>query len=702
MSRYTTLHFAPLLSAPLFALLTATICSLNAPAATAQEDAAIKNITSHLAESLSEDEDLSELTERLSFYKKKPIDLNHASAEQLKDLVFLSALQIGNLYRHIRTNGNLQDVLELQGIDEFDQETIRRLLPYVTVRAEPGIKGILNRRSVLQDGNNELILRYGQVLKMQKGFTDLPGSRYLGSPQKLLLKYKYHLGDLLSLSVTGDKDAGEGFFSRNSRSGFDFLSASLGIYKNGAFRKIIIGDYSLQFGQGLSLWTGSSFGKGADVAGVAKKDTGIKPYTSANEFSFFRGIGTTVSILEIIDLTTFISCRELDTSLSSSTDADHGETKDDERTLITIGMSGLHRTPAEIRNKGSLRQLLYGSVFQLRKSNLEAGLIAYHSRYNHEFTRGKALYRRYSFEGKELSNLGLYYNYNLKNIYLFGETAKSEPGGFAVLNGAMTSISRSLSAVILYRNYAKDHHTFYSQGLGAGSTAANEKGWYGGIHFSRGKRWDFSLYADLFNFPWAKYRVDSASSGADLMGLLNYVPKKELKFMLKFNLRLSEQNLRADLPLNPLAKVEKENLRLACSWQVNKKIKIDHRIEITKFRKGAVPATYGYMILQDADYSPLSSRLAANIRFAFFKTDSYENRIYAYEDDVLYGAGSGLYNGRGFRTFLNMNYRLSRNLKAWARYALYYYPGKEKTGSGLDEIRGNSKPEIKLQLRYQF
>ena len=684
MSRYTNLRFAPLLCRPLCGLLVGTFCCFCCPAATAQEDAAIKDISSHLAESLPEEEDLSELTERLSFYKKNPVDLNHAKPEQLKELVFLSALQISNLQKHIRKNGLLKDVLELQGIDDFDAETIRRLMPFVTVKQEAGYRSLLSLQQVLNNGNSELMLRYGQVLKKQKGYEDLPGSRYLGSPQKLLLKYRYNLGDQAFFSFTGEKDAGEEFFRGRSRLGFDFLSASLALYKNGHFKKIVIGDYSLQFGQGLTLWTGTSFGKGADVAGVAKKDNGLRSYTSTSENAFFRGAGSTFSLLKNIDLTTFISLRNLDANLSP---------------LSTIGASGLHRTASEIRNKGSLQQFLYGTAVELRQNSLEAGMVAYHTAYDHPFVTGSQLYKQYAFEGESLRNFGSWYNYSFKSIYLFGEAAKSSPGGLAVLQGAMTSISRSLSAVILYRNYAKDHHTFYSQGIAAGSASSNEKGWYAGVHWGRGTRWDASVYADLFHFPWAKYRIDSASNGTDLMGQLSYSPRKKLKLMLKANLRLSQQNGITGLPL---AGVKKENYRLGSSWELNRKIKLENRLEITRYQKGKAPVTYGYLIYEDAGYSPMSSKIGGNARLAFFNTESYENRIYAYEDDVLYGAGSGLYNGRGIRTFLNLNYKLSRRLKAWLRYAVYCYPGKEKTGTGLDEIEGSSKPEIKLQLRYQF
>jgi len=98
----------------------------------------------------------------------------------------------------------------------------------------------------------------------------------------------------------------------------------------------------------------------------------------------------------------------------------------------------------------------------------------------------------------------------------------------------------------------------------------------------------------------------------------------------------------------------------------------------------------------------MSAALSANFRLAWFSTPSYDTRIYAYEDDVLYASGSGLYNGNGFRIYLNLKYRMTRQLYLWSKIALYYYPGQLTIGTGLDELSGNKKSEIKLQLRYQF
>lgn len=79
----------------------------------AQEDSLIKDIIESFAENLSDDYDLSELTERLTYYRKHPIDLNQTSPEELKNLIFLSPLQISNFFNHLHTNGKLWEIIAM-------------------------------------------------------------------------------------------------------------------------------------------------------------------------------------------------------------------------------------------------------------------------------------------------------------------------------------------------------------------------------------------------------------------------------------------------------------------------------------------------------------------------------------------------------------------------------------------------------------
>ncbi len=655
----------------------------------AQGDSFIKDIIESVAENLSEDYDLSELTERLTNYRRHPINLNQTNPEELKSLVFLSPLQISNFFNHIKVNGKLLNILEIQSIDGFDLQTINRLIPFVTLKAPPLISN-MSYKDLAKNGNNDLIFRYGRLFQTQKGFKSLPGSKYLGTPDKLLMRYRYTYKALLSASIVAEKDAGEYFI--NNKTGLDHLSGNIAINKVGFFKKIVLGDYSLQFGQGLALWSGFAFGKGPDVTSVASKDIGLRPYSSSNEASFFRGIATTVNLTQNIDLSTFISSRKRDASLKDN---------DGFVTIQNIGITGLHRTATELKNQRSLGQFVYGGALQYLSSNLNLGFTAYQSSYQHEFTTGSSLYNKYAFTGKNLVNTGFHYSYTFKNIYFYGETAHSLNGGWAIVNGAMASLSKQVSAVLLHRSYDRDYHSFFSNGVGEGTEISNEKGWYVGLNYTPSKRWTFSTYGDYFKFPWLRYRVDSASSGYEVLGQATYTPSKTFKILARYKREIKQQNADASSNYLYLQGVNKQNYRIEGNWQLNKNIGFQQRIEVTHYKKGSVNE-FGYLAYQDMNFQLLSFKVIGNIRLAYFNTPSYNSRLYAYEDDVLYGSSFGSYYGKGFRTFINLRYRVLKDMDVWGRYAIYVYNDVEKIGSGLDEIEGNKKSDFKIQVRYQF
>lgn len=658
-----------------------------------QEDLFIKDLIESIAENLPDDFDLSELQDRLTYYKKRPINLNNTNPEELKTLFFLSPIQISNIFTHIKTNGKFIDVLELQSVPEFDIETINRLLPFVTLNQQDLVDKItLRNLRILAD--NDLVLRLGRVLEKPKGFTDLPGSRYLGTQERFLLRYRYDYSNRISASFIAEKDAGETFIRGEKQVLFDYQSFHIGLYNTGKFKKLIIGDYTMQFGQGLTLWTGFSFGKAPDVASIAKRDVGLRAYTSANEYSYLRGFATTVQIAKNIDFTPFISFRKLDGSLSLD--------ENDNEVLATINETGLHRTQTEIKNKNSIRQQVYGGVLQYQKDNFSVGIIGYHSKFSNAFITGDQLYRKYNFLGKSLTNVGLNYNYTYKNIYFFGEAGKSLNSGLAYLNGALISLSSKISAAILHRNYQPNYHNFFNQATAEASEAFNEKGLYVGLNINPTKAWNLSFYADYFKFPWLKFRIDAPSNGYEILSQLTYTPTKTFKAFIRYKSELKQQNTDLEVPINFLDNVKRESYRADVSWQLSKVFKFQNRVEVSQFKKGVANAEFGYMIYQDASYAPSLSKLSGNIRLAYFNTSSFNSRIYAYEDDVLYNFAFAMYNGNGFRTYANIKYKLLKKLDIWARYALFLYQDIEAVGSGLDEIAGNKKTDVKLQIRYQF
>ncbi|WP_082893562.1 ComEA family DNA-binding protein [Rufibacter ruber] len=297
-----------------------------------------------------------DLYETLLQYYRQPLDLNRATREELRSLFLLSENQISALLQHISDNGRLLSLYELQAVPGFDLLSIRRLLPFVSVQSLGQIGQRTWRERLKNSANHSLLLRYDRTLQEQRGYTPPQGrstTRYLGSPDKYLLRYRLSQPRDFSFGVTAEKDAGEQFAWNPGQRlyAFDFLSAHAQLYDRGAFKTIAVGDYQLQFGQGLLLSSGFSVGKGGEtITTIRRSQLGIRPHTSALEANFFRGAAATHRYKRI-ETTLFYSNRRVDASM--------GDVLADDTTLLTLGgiqTSGLHRTPTELANRQRARE----------------------------------------------------------------------------------------------------------------------------------------------------------------------------------------------------------------------------------------------------------------------------------------------------------------------------------------------------------
>ena len=110
----------------------------------------------------------------------------------------------------------------------------------------------------------------------------------------------------------------------------------------------------------------------------------------------------------------------------------------------------------------------------------------------------------------------------------------------------------------------------------------------------------------------------------------------------------------------------------------------------------------GVMAYQDIIYAALERKFKLQYRLAWFHTDSYNSRIYAYENNVLYGYSFPSFMGKGWRTYLNLNWRPIRHLTCYFKSGLTIYPGRESISSGLTETEGNKRYDLTLQIRWTF
>jgi len=654
----------------------------------------VERLTELVAEEQEEDFDFSELAERLEFYTQHPIDLNRTDGSELRELSFIPQLFIDRLLDHRDRSGNFISPYELQAIGGIDMTTLQLLLPYVTVNAPSSLSGVSVKR-LRKDGTNDLMIRYGRTLQQRQGYTitDTNRSSYLGTPDQFFVRYRYRFGPDLQIALNMKKDAGETWLGGVEPRGFDFYSGSISVRNQGRVKQLVVGDYALQLGQGLAMWNGLGFGKGSMIQSMARQSAGLRPYTSSNEGAFLRGVAATV-VLGHVSVTPFFSGRQLDGSLAA--------TDDSTRSVGAIGETGLHRTLNELVNRHAVTQWVYGTNVQYEQRRLRLGATIDHTRLNATIQPQEVLRNRYAFRGNSLWNTSLYYNYSWQGIYLYGEAAHSLGSGYAFTNGMVASLHPHLSLALHYRNYQRDYHSFFNQGVAEGSAASNERGFYSGLAYHPTRAIEWVVYGDFFHFPWLRYRVDAPSRGLDLLTQFTYTWHKKAKVSTRYRYRKRQENASIELPHNRVVDVFRNQLRISGQYKISDSWQLRNRVELTRYQKEGTATEVGWMAYQDVLFKPAKGRLSGNARVAVFRTPGYNSRIYAFENDVLYAYSFPLYHNDGLRTYLNLRCRLGKGVDLWGRYATFIYRGATVVGSGLDAIAGNQRSDIRLQLRVQF
>ena len=144
------------------------------------------------------------------------------------------------------------------------------------------------------------------------------------------------------------------------------------------------------------------------------------------------------------------------------------------------------------------------------------------------------------------------------------------------------------------------------------------------------------------------------------------------------------------------------NYRYNITYKVSESVTLRNRIELVDYQRGPGQKEQGYLVYQDILYKPLSSNFSFSFRYALFETDSYNSRIYAYENDVLYYFSIPAYYRTGTRTYLTMKYRVRKGIDVWFRWAQWHFSNVAEIGAGNELIRGNSKSDIRAQVRFKF
>jgi hypothetical protein len=451
------------------------------------------------------------------------------------------------------------------------------------------------------------------------------------------------------------------------------------------------------------FWSGLAFGaKSAFTMNIKRNAAGLMPYASVNENLFLRGAGATVDLAKHLEGTAFVSHKGYDANVTDP-DEPTAENVDQEAAFSSLLDDGFHRTFREVSRKDAINETIFGGHLRYKRPTWSVGATAAQVRYSSRLDRNLGVYNQFEFEGRENINYGADWNVLYRNITWFGEGARSANGGMGGLTGLLIALDRRLSFSMLYRDYQRNYQGLYSVAFAEGTNPWNERGLYMGMEMKPTRKWTVNAYMDQFRFPWLRYLTNAPSAGSDVFGQVTWKPDKKVEIYVRARHQQRQRNAEGVTEgVDPLVAVVQTNFRFNASYKVDQSVTLRTRVESVDYRRGDTPKEHGFLIYEDVIHRPMKSKWEFTGRVAIFSSDSYDARLYAFENDIPGTFSIPPYYGKGMRWYTMVRYSAARGVDLWLRYGAWIYNDQDRISSGLQETNGNRKSDLKLEVRVKF
>jgi len=635
-----------------------------------------------------EDNQLNEVIENLI---QNQVEINEATIDDLTKIPFLDLSIATEIIKYRNKHGFIYTLTEIKGLDGMTEELFNKISPFLYVDrskyAKYSNQNVIPEREYKPEirklYNINFRQRFYQTFPKRKGYET---GYYYNSPFKLYNRLTADYSKKYYLSFLTEKDAGEKSF-------YDFVSGSLFIKDLLIFKKFVVGDYALEFGQGLAMWRQIGFAKGADaVYPIKKKASGIEQYKSTDENQFFRGIALS-NQFKNFEFTFFYSTNTFDARVDSINNL-----------ITSTPLDGYHRNTNELARKNSESEKLFGTHISYNFLSNQLGFTFYQSKFSKPLSPN-SYFKNY--EGV-FNYISTDFNFFYEAMNLFGEISKDKKNNFATLVGLQSSISRSLSFITVYRNYPVNYINIQGYGFGErNGPTNNETGFYLGVNHSN-RFGSFNFYFDQFKFFYPISYDKTLSSGKEFLLSFESPLISKTKYLVRYKNEIKEINSNSFDEFGRSKKITNTRQQQNLRFEIQKYFgpssvnRIAFRIEYVKvYYKSLLNSEDGLLAFGD-----LNLRLIENLklqwRVTYFQTKSYDSRIYQFENDVLGVFSTSALYGRGIRWYVLVNYKIFDFLNLSLKYAELYRDDVKKLGSGYDEIPTNLSNSLTFQLDIKF
>lgn len=602
--------------------------------AIAQVDEAIED---WLQEDGSEDV-AAEMSDILQQFIDNPVNINDTVA--MAELPFLNPFQLTALRNYIILHGQLLSLKELAFVPGFDSITI--VLLGLTTKAEPYMRGDKWR---WWEGHHTLVSGIGGTVERAAGYGN---GRYEGDNLRALLCYTYNYHNQINVRLVADKDPMESWGKANYY-GYHLMLSDIGRLK-----RLIVGRYNVQFGQGLTLWTGL---RPFNLLGQSQVrfGSGVRPASAFYEYGYQEGVAATVNVGSGVNISAFASRVD-------------GET-------------------------------LFGGHCEYRRGNMIVGVTGAYAAIDSMVVIRDYVYNQNYFRGDRLANLGVDAIYRYRRLLLYGEVAVSSEWHPAIIAGVTIDVASQTHFGISYRYYDPQYHNLHSQGYAIGTTQ-NERGLTFDAQTLLPFRMVLTASVDIHAFPSIRYGSYAPSSGSWLRLRLDRSFGKHWQTTARYAFRQKERNIpNIDSTLYLGEQTIRQQIQGDLAYK-NGRWNLVSKVVYAQFESENTESQHGWLAAQSATY--VHGQVQATATVAWFDVDGYYARLYISESNLQYAWSMPMLNGRGLRGSVVLRWNVCRWLTVAAKYGAFYYPAQESVGSGDAQTEGPWRQTWFVQMRCKF
>ena len=269
--------------------------------------------------------------------------------------------------------------------------------------------------------------------------------------------------------------------------------------------------------------------------------------------------------------------------------------------------------------------------------------------------------------------MGVNARWNQGKVDIWGEVAASQNNkwGLASIVGIRYTPIADLNLLAIYRYYSPEFDNIYANALCSWSKIKDEHGGYLGIEYNRLKNWQLSAFGDIWK------------NGYEAIAQADFIPKKDYRMHMRFRVKSKDEKNTYSLRWNMIYTVGQ--------WKM--KTQADGNLV-----SGKSGWSYGWSLLQDVEYKFIEIPIVLQLRAQAFDAQKWDNRVYIYENDILYAYSIPFVYGLGGRFYVNARYKINDIFSVYLRVSetIYQY------GWAMDHNKKSTRTDVHALLRVKL